>query len=777
MKRWFSAALAALAFLALATPGHAQNDVMMQAFYWDVPVDAANFNGTWWDVLAGQAAELSAAGITGVWTPAPSKGNFGIYDMGYGIFDHYDLGNYNQKGTVETRFGSRTELINMVNAMHTSGIDVYADIVLNHIYTSDSEEEANPAVKGYVFDEAFRNGVQYSPYPTNEITWRIPAAAAGDYYVKIKGYFLDCNASYKERAYDLTINWTGAPDDTSVNWESEPNDGNGQNNVFPGSGKHVWAHINACGDVDEYKVTLSSSADLILKLEARREVNGTLEWADQTNGYYPFEIWHNGQNLAATTLEARTNTGVTYVNHTGSGEANYTWNYTHFHPVDANDWLGFPGNDEVIPNTKFFGNDFNTYYSVVQDRLQNWGVWLTNTVGYDGYRLDFVRGYQESFGADWVKAMPLKNGAQRFAVAEYWGEGGTIKNWVNTVNGLGADIDAFDFPLKFTLKDMANGDGSWDMRWLNNAGLIRGQGMSGTEVVTFVDNHDTGKESDKWVSKDWDMAYAYLLFSEGRPTIFYPHFYGVTQVDAHDPNVTVTAPASLKDDLKKMIFVRKTYLGGGTSILSDAGNPWPSGDAFDVYVARRQGNGTKSGAILVLNNDDTQTMGLWVDNAPASGYTNWAGKTLVNALDGSSTTQVYGDGRVWVSAPPRGYAVYVPQDEYVAYSGRVENASERIDLAVLTEGETPRAFSVAPNYPNPFNPATTIAFSLPETGHVTVKVYNVLGQVVSTLADEVMQAGTHRVAWRADDGLGSGLYYYTVTWNGRRLTRKMMLLK
>ena len=164
-----------IALMLVATTAQAQNDVMMQAFYWDVPVDDSLKNGTWWDSLAAKAGELSDAGITGIWTPAPSKGNFGIYDMGYGIFDHYDLGNYNQKGTTETRFGSRAELIAMVNAMHTQGIDVYTDIVLNHMYTSDDEEETNPAVKAYVFDEAYRNGQQYNPYPTNEIKWRIPA--------------------------------------------------------------------------------------------------------------------------------------------------------------------------------------------------------------------------------------------------------------------------------------------------------------------------------------------------------------------------------------------------------------------------------------------------------------------------------------------------------------------------------------------------------------------------------------------------------------------------
>ncbi|MGE5807348.1 MAG: alpha-amylase, partial [Ignavibacteria bacterium] len=109
---------------------HPQNDVMMQAFYWDVPVDAANLNGSWWDSLKSKAALFSIAGITALWIPPPAKGNFGIYDMGYGVFDHYDLGEYNQKGTVETRFGSKDELLSMISSMHSNNIQVYADIIL-----------------------------------------------------------------------------------------------------------------------------------------------------------------------------------------------------------------------------------------------------------------------------------------------------------------------------------------------------------------------------------------------------------------------------------------------------------------------------------------------------------------------------------------------------------------------------------------------------------------------------------------------------------------------
>lgn len=644
---------------------------MMQGFYWDVPVDAPGLNGSWWTNLKSKSTILKNAGIKGLWVPPPSKGNFGIFDMGYGIFDPYDLGNYNQKGTVETRFGSRTELEQMISQLHLDGIEVYADIVLNHLYAGDAQDQSNPAVKQYVFDEAFRSGTQFSPYPTNEIKWVIKNAPAGDYYIQIHGYHLYSSAK-TERGYDLQLDYAGTGFNGTSSWESEPNNGGGNSNVFPASGNTVRGHIEV-GDLDEYKITVSGTQDVIIKLTARREIASPWEWAwaDQTNGYYPKVIWKNGTNIAPTAqLEAHTNTGLAPVVHTGVGEANFSWGYADFHPVDNLDWLGYPGSDEIITNTKFFGNDLNTFSTTVADRYKNWGVWLSNQLGFDGYRLDFVRGFQTSYVAAWVNNLPLKSGSQRFIVGEYWGADFRIKDWVNSVAAYGADVDAFDFPLKSTLTGMCNGSGAtYDLRWLNHAGLVRnnsGNSLPGTSVVTWLENHDTGKEHDKWITKDWKMGYAYILTHEGRPSIFYNHYFGDGMTDAGDPGLTVTPDPNLDTDIRRLIFARKTYLNGSLTALSEVGNPFPAGDAYNVYVARRAGGGAKSGAMVVINNHDSLTKGLWVDSSPA-GWTSWAGTTLVNAFNASETVTVQADGRVYLSAPARGYAVYVKQSEYVAF--------------------------------------------------------------------------------------------------------------
>jgi hypothetical protein len=85
-------------------------------------------------------------------------------------------------------------------------------------------------------------------------------------------------------------------------------------------------------------------------------------------------------------------------------------------------------------------------------------------------------------------------------------------------------------------------------------------------------------------------------------------------------------------------------------------------------------------------------------------------------------------------------------------------------------------YSLDNNYPNPFNPTTTINYSLASSGKVNISVYNILGQEVATLINKYQHAGEHRVAWNGH-GLSSGVYIYRLRSNDFVQTKKMMLMK
>ena len=112
------------------------NGVMMQYFHWYSSAD-----GTLWNQLADNAAALAEAGVTSVWLPPAYKGAAGGYDTGYGVYDLFDLGEFDQKGSVRTKYGTRDEYLNAIARAQAAGIQVYADIVFNHKLGADHEEE------------------------------------------------------------------------------------------------------------------------------------------------------------------------------------------------------------------------------------------------------------------------------------------------------------------------------------------------------------------------------------------------------------------------------------------------------------------------------------------------------------------------------------------------------------------------------------------------------------------------------------------------------------
>ncbi|MCF8242732.1 MAG: T9SS type A sorting domain-containing protein [Melioribacteraceae bacterium] len=88
----------------------------------------------------------------------------------------------------------------------------------------------------------------------------------------------------------------------------------------------------------------------------------------------------------------------------------------------------------------------------------------------------------------------------------------------------------------------------------------------------------------------------------------------------------------------------------------------------------------------------------------------------------------------------------------------------------------PEVFKLSQNYPNPFNPSTVIRYSLPESGFVTLKVYNSLGQEVKSLVADQKEAGTYEILFNAE-GLGAGAYFYELRTGTSVETRKMLLIK
>jgi len=128
---------------------------------------------------------------------------------------------------------------------------------------------------------------------------------------------------------------------------------------------------------------------------------------------------------------------------------------------------------------------------------------------------------------------------------------------------------------------------------------------------------------------------------------------------------------------------------------------------------------------------------------------------------------------------PTGYCWY---DDFAILPFDDPKAPTAIDDQLISlENQLPIDYAITKNYPNPFNPETTIEYALPKDNVVTLTVYNILGQKVRTLVNDLRMAGVHKAVWNGLDDSGSavpsGIYISVFQGNDFRQSRKMTLLK
>jgi flagellar hook assembly protein FlgD len=93
----------------------------------------------------------------------------------------------------------------------------------------------------------------------------------------------------------------------------------------------------------------------------------------------------------------------------------------------------------------------------------------------------------------------------------------------------------------------------------------------------------------------------------------------------------------------------------------------------------------------------------------------------------------------------------------------------------------PTVYELSQNYPNPFNPSTILKYSIPEAGNVSIKVYDILGNLVKTVVNDYQQAGSYNVSWNGENANGNkaatGTYIARIQVNGFSHSIKMLLIK
>jgi len=267
--------------------------------------------------------------------------------------------------------------------------------------------------------------------------------------------------------------------------------------------------------------------------------------------------------------------------------------------------------------------------------------WLVETIGYDGFRFDFVKGYG-SWTATSIQELRIKRNEQYFkpyGVGECWDSDRIINNWLDATNEWSDNpIDAFDFPLRDRLKALCDSYGYSLTNLIQPGTLLKDRP---SQAVTFVENHDIARSNP--IVNDKMLAYAFILTHEGYPCVFWQDYFNLQLAKENSPN-----------GIEALVKIHEQNAGGTTTTLHVDDN---------LYTMQRNGTTNQPGLIFVLNNLGDSWAGQWVE-------TKWKNVKFKAAAWGSHQNETEAPIEKWTQSdgwgeffsPPRGYAVYIPQD-------------------------------------------------------------------------------------------------------------------
>jgi hypothetical protein len=316
-----------------------------------------------------------------------------------------------------------------------------------------------------------------------------------------------------------------------------------------------------------------------------------------------------------------------------------------------------------------------------------------------------------------------------------------------------------------------------------NADGVIGQ----TNVVQFIWDYD----EDGWVDDPWrrDEYGDVVLNEDGEPAAWgsvWPSSYPMPYYNEGGANMAFSTI--------EFNYNQKRLVRGDNGLMVMM---WT--DSTEHYLHFRQPTAYPqyeefdkvAHIMIVASLDDGDT---WSEPIRINGNTH---PELISDADGNYITWVY-PADVAFRLPEAGFRLYFMYSTHIEYGSASQHTPANLpganlkfvamdfrinnpNVSIDDEVGIPPVAMLSQNYPNPFNPTTTIQFEVPRTGDVSLKVYNIRGQLVKTLVDGHMNMGPHSVVWHGEDtnnkSVASGVYFYRLETNGNTEVRKMVLMK
>ena len=806
--------------------------VVLQGFWWDYW--NTNTQNSWADYLAELSPTMRDVGIDMVWIP-PAIKNQGTNSNGYSPFDPYDLGDKFQKGSTTTRFGTKDQYLRAVAVMHANGLGVIQDVVLNHRSNAGAangaggqDPEPYYSMKSENGYKTFRHVSYATPVPAASVPGNTNAENQSEYWNRSGRFSMNYtnfhpnmwtnttvgdwaqggwgpDISYEDgRSYGPASNvigynpnqyldynrvearnwmvWlkkqTGVDgfrwdavkhfpfwivQDLSWNVKYNASWANGGANMFnvgewPGSANEMDNYINQVKTSNGGNDDLIGTFDFSLRGALYGVISsngsydlGSIPGQQQSNRYrtVPFVNNHDTfrpKNFTATGNYYEWNDGTIYdANHNPSGydpDADNEKLGKHINPEDGRIQVAYAiafsvdGSPQVFFEDLFVINNnsrlthkphkiFNQLQ--IRDYLKNI-IWCHNNLNFKG------GAYKVRWQAQDALVIERSNKAI-IGVNDNW----TTGQMVTVQTDFGPNKQLHDY----------SGANSGDI-WTNNNGQV-------TFWIPPCDGSNLRRGYCIWGPAGIAGGYVPSL-SSGTAT---------TQEWEMSDDLGDSHASSLKQGgalpatglfSKYARTAGRVFAANNTNIHLELYRPENSGrTSYSTTVALYNDNGT---SVLKYVSGISSPLILDYTTSNNGYYTIKA----YNTYGSSPKANVF--IKATYSAPPSALVSTFPK---VNGSGSdlIENSNEN---NILYE------FSLLSNYPNPFNPTTSISFTLPEKGFVTAKVYNMLGQEIAVLQKGEMPKGMNNLTWDASK-FSSGTYLYSIQFNDVLKTGKMILAK
>ena len=327
-------------------------------------------------------------------------------------------------------------------------------------------------------------------------------------------------------------------------------------------------------------------------------------------------------------------------------------------------------------------------------------------------------------------------------------------------------IESFDYPLG-TLLDTLNGDGGsgWDGAWdlfdgNDSVMTVADTGFVYDDLNYVVPNtgyHFIGANPIAWQFQRYGRYLAQRWPNEAGTVYWLSTLYELKNFTTNG-----WALVSLYD---------------GTTEQPGVGHEWGN-DSIGVATYNPMGHSSYTVndgpqwlvAEIFMTGDTLNNVYLWVSPDPEGGEPD---TSLADAK--GSWGMINGFNRVAVHWGGEGVGMTMCVDE-IRLGTSWADVSSPLTAVEENPNELPTQYALSQNYPNPFNPTTNISFSIKKAGFVKLSIYNSLGEVVSQLVNENLNAGNYERNFDASN-LSSGIYLYKLETSGGILTRKMVLMK